>query len=242
VPLLGPDLEFARRFIAMERNLLALVMQSALVSASSDGPNGSMSIIADAVNSQPAIQFTYTGGGGSLLAQLYQTTAGAIQITGGLQVSGTKNFVMNHPTKPGWTLRHASTESPVNGVEYWGEGVLGADGTAVVTLPEYFEALTSPDHRIVQLTAIGAPTSLAYDRITGGAFTVRGVSGTPFSWLVKAERVSHPEDWPIDFLTEEEGTVASPAESSTALADALDGTAPPDPVVVTSPDYTYPAP
>jgi hypothetical protein len=67
----------------------------------------------------------------------------------------------------------------------------------------------------VQLTAQGAPTSLAYDPIVNGAFTARGVPGTPFAWLVKAERATQPGDWPIDFLAEEAGVVTPPPETDT---------------------------
>jgi hypothetical protein len=212
---LDPNYWLAQQLRQMQDQLKSLVNTPVLANASSDGDNGYLKISANAVSGLPAIELHYTGGGGDLLAQLYQTTGGAIQITGGLQVSGTKNFVMAHPTQPGWILRHASTESPVNGVEYWGESVLGSDGTVVVTLPAYFEALTHPQNRNVQLTAIGAPTSLAYDRIANGAFTVRGVQGTEFSWLVKAERASQPGDWPIDFVAEETGDIAPPPVTDT---------------------------
>jgi hypothetical protein len=249
----------AQQLRQMAAQLAALSTQPVLANASSDGPNGSLAIQANAVSGQPAITLTYTGGGGSLTAQIYQTTAGAVQITGGLQVSGAKSFVMAHPTHEGYLLRHASTESPVNGVEYWGEAVLGSDGTAVVTLPAYFEALTKPGNRIVQLTAQHAPASLAYDPITGGAFTVRGVSGTPFSWLVKAERASQPGDWPIDFPAEAPGVVPGPPVTDTPPAPApaslmvLDptplppppapATAPaPDPAPATDPAVTDPPP
>jgi len=212
---LDPSYWLAQQVRQIAAQLAALATQPVLANASSDGPNGSMSIVRDAVSGQPAITFIYTGGGGSLTAQIYETTGGSIQITGGLQVSGPKSFVMTHPTKPGYLLRHASTESPVNGVEYWGTSITDSTGKAVVTLPAYFEALTKPDNRIVQLTAQGAPTSLAYDPIVAGAFTVRGVSGTPFSWLVKAERASQSGDWPIDFPAEEPGAVEGPPETDT---------------------------
>ena len=216
---LDPNYWLAQQLRAMQSQLAALATMQVLANASSDGVNGWMKISNAAVNGQPAIEFHYTGGGGNLLAQIYQTTAGAVQITGGLQVSGTKNFVMNHPTEPGWLLRHASTESPVNGVEYWGEAALDSTGATTVTLPAYFEALTKPGNRVVQLTAIDAPASLAYGRIAGGAFTVTGPPGTAFSWVVKAERASQPGDWPIDFVAEEEGAVAPPPTSDTPAPD-----------------------
>jgi hypothetical protein len=208
--ILGLDYKLTQTLNELDRRLTALATQAVLANASSDGVNGSMSITNNAVNNQPAIQFTYTGGGGSLLAQIYQTTAGAVQITGGLQVSGTKNFIMTHPVKPGYLLRHASTESPVNGVEYWGTATLDATGNATVTLPNYFEALTTPNNRAVLLTPQTSPVAVAYTPITNGAFAVKGPAGTVVSWLVKAERATRPSDWPIDFTPEERGTIPTP--------------------------------
>lgn len=130
------------------------------------------------------------------------TTAqnGPVLVVGGLTVSGTKNFVMDHPTKPGHSLKHASTESPHNGVEYWGSGTLDAAGEAVVELPEYFEALTYVANRNVQLTPVGSTAApLGADRIADGKFTVYGSPGHEFNWLVKAVRCSNNPDEPVDF-------------------------------------------
>ena len=117
---------------------------------------------------------------------VYVTNSAAVYINGGLSVSGTKNFVMDHPTKPGMELLHASTESPVSGIEYWGTETLDASGSATVTLPDYFEALAKPDGRVNLVWANGV--ALEWTAIASGAFTVTGPAGTSFSWLVKAER------------------------------------------------------
>lgn len=241
--ILGDPYLLAQLLRSIQSQLAHLSTQPVLANASSDGTNGSLAIQSNAVNGQPAITLTYTGGGGSLTAQIYQTTGGAVQITGGLQVSGTKNFVMNHPVDAGYLLRHASTESPVNGVEYWGTETLDATGTAVIHLPNYFEALTKPGNRAIQITVqqpapvtttttaadgttststAPAPTPQvpAYDPISGGAFTVYGTPGTSFSWLVKAERASQPGDWPIDFDAEEPGEVPGPPATNTPATAA----------------------
>jgi hypothetical protein len=143
-------------------------------------------------------------------AGVYTTAQnGPILVTGGLTVSGTKNFVMDHPTTPGWSLKHASTESPHNGVEYWGSGTLDSTGQAVITLPGYFEALTNTDNRNIQLTPIGRATvPMSADRITAGKFTAYGNAGQEFDWLVKAVRKSTNPNEPIDF------TVEGPKEST----------------------------
>lgn len=64
-----------------------------------------------------------------------------------------KTFIIDHPVDPARHLIHATTESPHNGVEYWGEAVIQG-GKAVVDLPSYFEALCSPDNRQVQVSTV----------------------------------------------------------------------------------------
>ncbi|GAB6938366.1 hypothetical protein ACQP60_04160 [Isoptericola variabilis] len=113
---------------------------------------------------------------------------GDLKVSGSLNVDGAKQFRTRHPLREGYDLAHASTESPVSGVEYWGEGVIGADGTAAVALPYYFEALVKPTGRAVLVSPIGPPSPLGADRVVDGTFTVHGEPGAEFSWLVKGER------------------------------------------------------
>lgn len=103
-----------------------------------------------------------------------------------LDVAGAKSFKIPHPTKMDHFLRHGATESPVSGVEYWGEETLPASGSVTVELPEYFEALTNPDGRAVLVTARGFVAD--WGDIDDGKFTVTGNPGGRFSWLVKAAR------------------------------------------------------
>lgn len=136
-------------------------------------------------------------GGGN---QIFANATGATQITGGLTVTGTKNFSMPHPVNPETkSLVHASTESPVNGVEYWGTVTLDATGEATAALPSYFEALTKATGRNIQLTPIGRATAqVSADRIVDGAFTIYGAPGQGVDWLVKAER--HQFENGVDLL------------------------------------------
>lgn len=116
-------------------------------------------------------------------------------INGGLKVFGEKLFVMEHPLKDGFELRHGATESPVSGTEYWGEGRLDQNGAARVNLPDYFDALNKPAGRTVLVTGRGY--ALDWSDIDANHFTVTGVPGGRFSWLVKAERFGG------DFVVEE---------------------------------------
>lgn len=112
-------------------------------------------------------------------------------VTGDLNVTNafsaaTKSFKIPHPTKPHTWLLHGVTESDTYGVEYWGEATLDSSGAAVVELPSYFEALTSPDRRAVLVTCRGG--IIDWTDIVEGKFTVTGDAGRKISWLVKASR------------------------------------------------------
>jgi hypothetical protein len=111
-----------------------------------------------------------------------------------LQVNGSfaatsKNFEINHPTKPGKKLVHACIEGPEVAVYYRGEGKL-IGGSAIIELPDYFEALTRKEGRSIQLTAKGIkPYFLSASEIENGKFMVYGTEPDgEFYWEVKAVR------------------------------------------------------
>lgn len=140
-------------------------------------------------------------------------------VTGPFSVNGTKNFVMPHPLDPdNRELLHASTESPVSGVEYWGEGVVGEDGTATINLPDYFDALTKPAGRVALVTGNGAV--LSWTPITEGSFVVSGEPGASFGWLVKAERYGGDFEVERPSATEPDPTAEPPA-SAVAFARSV---------------------
>ncbi|MBI3428501.1 MAG: hypothetical protein HY050_00275 [Actinobacteria bacterium] len=114
----------------------------------------------------------------------------ALQVVGTI-TGTTKNFEIDHPTKPGMKLIHSTVEGPEVAVFYRGEARL-TNGKAVVILPDYFEALTRKEGRTVQLTAKNGWSPLYVDgEVTGGRFTVKADSGNAsqqFFWEVKAVR------------------------------------------------------
>ncbi|MET8334355.1 fibronectin type III domain-containing protein [Streptosporangium canum] len=103
-----------------------------------------------------------------------------------------KTFIIDHPLDDDRYLVHATTESPHNGVEYWGEATLGEDGTAAVELPGYFEALTGYEGRAVLLSCRDDPDQVAATYPEGGRFTISGPAGRHVFWLVKAIRSDVP--------------------------------------------------
>ncbi len=115
---------------------------------------------------------------------------GFTEIEGGLYVSGSKNFRIDHPLDPkNKYLLHAAIESSEVLNQYSGNVVLDDKGEGRVEFPAWFAAINE-DFRY-QLTAIGAPGPNLYvsDEIKDNSFTIAGGrSGMKVSWQVTARR------------------------------------------------------
>lgn len=121
---------------------------------------------------------------------------GACAVAADLTVLGVKNFRIDHPQDPDRYLVHSCTESPRNGVEYWGTATV-AGGRAEVELPHYFEALTRAEDRAVHLTVVAGDAMevippVAATRVEDGKFRIITSGAGPASfevvWQVKAVR------------------------------------------------------
>ena len=106
----------------------------------------------------------------------------------------TKSFRIIHPLDKTKYLTHSTLEGPEIAVFYRGEGQT-SDGTATITLPEYFEALTRPDGRTVHLTIKVDDADpifgeqIAAGTVANGEFKVYSSEATTaFYWEVKAIR------------------------------------------------------
>jgi hypothetical protein len=128
--------------------------------------------------------------GGGLAGQFQ----GGVQIIGDLSVSGSisgssKNFKIDDPLDPEHkSLYHASIESSEMMNLYSGNVVLDRKGEAVVTMPEWFEALNT-DFRY-QLTAIGRNARVYIaQKIQNHQFKIAGGRpGMEVSWQVTGVR------------------------------------------------------
>jgi hypothetical protein len=116
----------------------------------------------------------------------YVTSANQVRCAN-LSVSGAKSFTIDHPTDPtGKILNHYSVESPEMLVEYRGKANIGADGRVVVTLPEYFDALSREP--MVQLTGVGTFEVYVAEKVEGNGFVIGGKPGTEVYWTVTGDR------------------------------------------------------
>ena len=116
---------------------------------------------------------------------------GHVQINGGLDVTGTKNFKIDDPRDPAnRSLTQTAIESDQLAVIYSGNVTTGAGGSATVELPDYATALAA-DWRY-QLTPIGSFTEAIIGREVdaSGTFVVRTRKpGTKVSWTVIGRRI-----------------------------------------------------
>lgn len=114
--------------------------------------------------------------------------AGNVYVTGVLSKSG-GSFKIDHPLDPANKyLSHSFVESPDMMNVYNGNAVTDSAGFAVVTMPDYFEALNR-DFRY-QLTVIGQfAQAIVADEINGNRFRIRtDKPGVKVSWQVTGVR------------------------------------------------------
>ena len=140
-----------------------------------------------------------------------------VVISGALNVTGTKNFKIDHPLDPANKyLYHAAIESSEVLNIYSGNVRLDHNGEAVVQLPEWFQAINK-DFRY-SLTPIGTATSVLYvaEEITDGHFKIGGgVAGMRVSWQVTGVRsdksmLKHPFKAVENKSARERGTYLTP--------------------------------
>jgi len=133
----------------------------------------------------------FTGGVG-IYAYSLQNYAGefdgSVEIEGNLSKSS-GSFKIDHPLDPANKyLYHSFVESPDMMNIYNGNVTTDASGTAIVTMPAWFEALNT-DFRY-QLTVIGQfAQAIVASEIANGSFTIKtNKSGVKVSWQVTGIR------------------------------------------------------
>ena len=126
---------------------------------------------------------------------------GGLAVSGDLYVTGAKDFIMEHPTEPGMSIRYSCIEGGEVGVYQRGTARLEG-GRAQVTLPSHFPLVASGGIT-VQVTPLEACGGLYVpeDSVGPSGFAVResdgGTSGAKFSYLVMAERAGYEGREPV---------------------------------------------
>lgn len=111
----------------------------------------------------------------------------------GVHITGTKNFSMRVPVltarRGGLWLKHACTESPYDGVEYWESIELDSAGHARWVLPDYVPRIASSKAPWVAFASDGARASLDRSGAEEWAVDVTGTPGATVAVLVKGARM-----------------------------------------------------
>ena len=106
---------------------------------------------------------------------------------GNLQATS-KSFLIPHPTKDGFNLRHGSLEGPEHGVYVRGK----LEGSKVIELPDYWLELVDESTITVQLTPIGSHQNLFVKDIVDNTIIVGNSnilsSKVKCFYLIQAER------------------------------------------------------
>lgn len=154
---------------------------------------------------------------------------GSVQVAGNLNVSGQKNFKIDHPLDPeNKYLVHAAIESSEVLNLYSGNARLDVNGEAMVQLPDWFEALNR-DFRYT-LTAIGAPGPNLYvaEKMANHQFKIAGGQpGAEVSWQVSGVRSDaymkkHPMQVEVEKTETERGHYLHPELYSQPEEKSLD--------------------
>lgn len=143
--------------------------------------------------------------------------AGDVVITGTLY-AGAKNFKIDHPLDPANKyLIHSCVESSEQMNLYRGNVVLDGNGEAIITVPDWFEALNK--NFSYQLTCVGgyAPVYIESELHQGAFRIAGGRPGLKVCWQVTGERQdayakAHPLEVEQDKPKRERGKFLHPVE------------------------------
>ncbi len=142
------------------------------------------------------------GGGGERMR--IDNTTGKVWVNNDFTVVGVKAFTMDHPLDPAnKTLMHVAAESNEVINFYSGNVTTDATGKAVVSLPDYYEALNK-DSRY-QLTVIGSfAQAIISKEVAGNKFEIAtSVPNVKVSWEVKGVRNDkHMQKFPFKAVEE----------------------------------------
>jgi len=132
-----------------------------------------------------AVIFRTAPTGGTITERFRINATGSTTVTGDIAISGMKQFVIDHPLDPdNKYLYHSVVEGPEQFNVYTGNVKTDGNGQAVVTLPNYFEAINR-DFRY-QLTVLGTfAQAIVATPIQNNQFTIRtDKPGVDVSWQV----------------------------------------------------------
>jgi hypothetical protein len=120
---------------------------------------------------------------------------------GDLLALGVKNFAIDHPADPANKfLKHASIESNEVLNVYRGNVICDANGTAMITLPDYFASINKDFSYILTPVGGSAPDLHVSAEVNGNSFAIAGAKpGMKVSWQLTAQRNdAYMQDHPFE--------------------------------------------
>lgn len=115
------------------------------------------------------LELSSNGPGVNMVEGYRNASALVFSVDGNGNLSATsKAFLIEHPTKDGFNLRHGSLEGPEHGVYVRGK----LNGNNTIELPDYWTELVDEDTITVQLTPIGSHQNLYVKNITNNTIVV----------------------------------------------------------------------
>lgn len=185
-----------------------------------DSDNG-LALVATNGSTDDTVVIENQGGGAPLFAagtggSLFLDGNGNLSVSGAIS-AGVKDFKIDHPLDPANKyLYHASVESSEMMNIYTGMERLDGSGSAIVSLPDWFEAVNG--HFRYQLTAVGSPAPNLYiaREIENNQFVIAGGQpGMKVSWQVTGVRHdayanAHPLQVSVEKPEEERGYYIHP--------------------------------
>ena len=122
-----------------------------------------------------------------------------LDVNGDLNVSGSKNFVQEHPNDPTKLIRYTALEGPESGTYTRGSGQLSG-GTATINLPEDFSLVTAEEGITVQVTPTSDTTGIYVVSKSNKQIVVKqinnGQGNATFDYLVQGVRIGY-ENRPV---------------------------------------------
>ena len=110
-----------------------------------------------------------------------------VYAAGGFGGTGAKYFIEPHPTDASKVIRYISLEGPESGTYFRGTARI-VHGQAVIEVPESFRIVTDEEGLTVQLTAVGAATSMYIVSEDLNQVVVRSSKDVAFHYLVQGVR------------------------------------------------------
>jgi hypothetical protein len=140
---------------------------------------------------------------------------GVYSTTGDIGATGTKQFVVPHPTDPNIVIRYISLEGPEAGTYFRGRARLEGR-MAIIDIPESFRLVTEEDGLSIQVTPIGGPASLWIQEIGLDRIMVRGPRDIEFFYTVNGVRKGYGAFEPMS-----QGSEFVPQSPSSRLPEGL---------------------